>query len=228
MDRGRAQSRVSELRDLLDEANKAYYQDAQPFISDKKFDEGLAELTRLEQQFDLRDPSSPTQRVGGEPSSDFETVEHPVPMLSLDNTYNEEELKDFDRRVRKRLGEANFSYLAELKFDGAAIRLRYEEGKLALGATRGDGKRGDNITRNLKTVRDIPLLLKNDYPRVVEVRGEAYMEREAFARMNEHREEQGLNSFANPRNSTAGSLKMQDPREVARRPIRFFSSRSEE
>src|SRR5690625_5009564 len=223
MDRGQAQNRVNELRELLDKANKAYYQEAQSFISDKEFDEGLAELTRLEQQFELRDPSSPTQRVGGEPSSDFETVEHPIAMLSLDNTYNEEELKDFDRRVRERLGEADFSYLAELKFDGAAIRLRYEEGKLVLGATRGDGERGDNITRNLKTVRDIPLSLKGDYPPVVEVRGEAYMEREAFARMNEHREEQGLNSFANPRNSTAGSLKMQDPREVARRPIRFFS-----
>lgn len=223
MDRSQAKQRVEELRELLDKANKAYYQEAQPFISDKEFDEYLAELEELEQQYDLVDPTSPTQRVGGEPSSDFETVEHPIPLLSLDNTYNEEELNDFDRRVREILGHENFTYLAELKFDGAAIRLRYEDGELVLGATRGDGERGDDITRNIKTIKDIPLHLKDDYPDVVEVRGEAYMEREAFARLNEHREEQGLNPFANPRNSTAGSLKMQDPREVARRPIRFYS-----
>lgn len=223
MDKKQAQNRVKELRELLEQANKAYYQEAQPFISDKEFDNYLSELEQLEEKFDLRDPASPTRRVGGEPSSDFETVEHPVPMLSLDNTYNEEELNDFDRRVRERLDHTNFSYLAELKFDGASIRLRYEEGKLVLGATRGDGERGDDITRNLRTVRDIPLALEGDYPPVAEVRGEAYIEREAFARMNEHREQQGLNTFANPRNSTAGSLKMQDPREVARRPIRFFS-----
>lgn len=223
MDKEQARKRIEELRKLLDEANKAYYQEAQPFISDKQFDSYLAELNQLEKKFDLRDSASPTQRVGGEPSSDFKTVQHPVPMLSLDNTYNEDELNDFDRRVRERLNHTNFSYLAELKFDGASIRLRYEDGELVLGATRGDGQRGDDITRNLKTVRDIPLSLTGSYPSVVEVRGEAYMEREAFARMNEHREEQGLVSFANPRNSTAGSLKMQDPREVARRPIRFFS-----
>ena len=223
MDKEQAKERINKLRELLDKANKAYYQEAQPFISDKQFDEYLAELEELEQKFDLADPTSPTQRVGGEPSSDFETVEHPVPLLSLDNTYNEDELNDFDRRVRELLGHEEYSYLVELKFDGAAIRLRYENGNLVLGATRGDGERGDDITRNIKTIKDIPLRLKNDYPEVAEIRGEAYMEREAFARMNEHRAEQGLNTFANPRNSTAGSLKMQDPREVARRPIRFFS-----
>ncbi len=223
MDKKQAQERINELRDLLEKANKAYYQEAQPFISDKKFDEYISELEELENKFDLQDPDSPTRRVGGEPSSDFETIQHPVPLLSLDNTYNEEELNDFDRRVRERLDHSNFTYMAELKFDGTAIRLRYENGELALGATRGDGERGDDITRNLRTVRDIPLSLEGNYPEVVEVRGEAYMEREAFARMNEHREEQGLSPFANPRNSTAGSLKMQDPKEVARRPIRFFS-----
>lgn len=223
MDKSQAKKRVAELRDLLNKANKAYYQDAQPFISDKQFDEYLDELEQLEQEYDLTDPTSPTQRVGGEPSSEFETVEHPVALLSLDNTYNEEELNDFDRRVREILGHDNFTYMTELKFDGAAIRLRYEDGDLVLGATRGDGERGDDITRNVKTIKDIPLHLKDEYPAVAEVRGEAYMEREAFVRMNEHREEQGLNAFANPRNSTAGSLKMQDPREVARRPIRFFS-----
>lgn len=215
--------RVHELRELLDKANEAYYQEARPFISDKEFDEYLKELEQLEKEFGLDDPSSPTKRVGGEPSSDFDTVEHPVPLLSLDNTYNEEELKDFDRRVNKILGHNDFQYLAELKFDGASIRLRYENGGLALAATRGDGERGDDITRNVKTIKDIPLSLKGNYPNVVEVRGEAYMEKEAFVRMNEYREEEGLSVFANPRNSTAGSLKMQDPREVARRPIRYFA-----
>lgn len=215
--------RVAELRELLNKANEAYYQEAQPFISDKEFDEYLKELDELEKRFGLEDAQSPTQRVGGEPSSDFATIEHPVPLLSLDNTYNKEELGDFHQRVVKILEHADFQYLAELKFDGAAIRLRYENGELVLGATRGDGERGDDITRNIKTIKDIPLTLTGDYPGVVEVRGEAYMEREAFARMNEYREEQGLSVFANPRNSTAGSLKMQDPREVARRPIRFFA-----
>ncbi|MDZ7772003.1 MAG: NAD-dependent DNA ligase LigA [Balneolaceae bacterium] len=223
MTREEARERVEELRELLQRANQAYYQDAQPFISDREFDERLRELKELEEAWDLGHPDSPTRRVGGEPSSEFETVTHPVPMLSLDNTYNEEELNDFDRRVRDRLGHGDFTYLAELKFDGASIRLRYEDGELALGATRGDGERGDDITRNLRTVGDIPLRLEGSPPPVVEVRGEAYMEKEAFARLNAHREEEGHEPFANPRNSTAGTLKMQDPREVARRPIRFFA-----
>ncbi|HKK46166.1 MAG TPA: hypothetical protein VJ964_11640, partial [Balneolaceae bacterium] len=137
MDKKQAKKRVEELRDLLNKANKAYYQDAQPFISDKEFDEYLKELEELEKQYDLQEPSSPTHRVGGEPSSVFETVEHPIPLLSLDNTYNEEELTDFDRRVREILGHSDYTYMIELKFDGIAIRLRYENGQLVLGATRG-------------------------------------------------------------------------------------------
>ena len=223
MNKNEALERVKELRELLDKANEAYYKDAQPFISDKEFDEKLKELELLENEFDLHDPESPTKRVGGEVSSVFETVQHPVPLLSLDNTYNEEELNDFDGRVKKILGHQDYEYMTELKFDGAAIRLRYENGELVLGATRGDGEKGDDITNNIKTIRDIPLHLKGNYPEIVEVRGEAYMEREAFARMNQHREEEGLNVFANPRNSTAGSLKMQDPKAVAQRPIRFFA-----
>lgn len=223
MDTKEAQKRVDELRTLLDQANDAYYQDAQPFMSDQEFDEKLKELEKLEEEFDLHDPESPTKRVGGTVSSEFETVQHPVPLLSLDNTYNEEELNDFDGRVKKILGHDDYEYMVELKFDGASIRLRYENGQLSLGATRGDGEKGDDITTNVKTIRDIPLKLNGNPPEVVEVRGEAYMEREAFARMNQHREEQGLNVFANPRNSTAGSLKMQDPKAVAKRPIRFFS-----
>ncbi|MDR9415227.1 MAG: NAD-dependent DNA ligase LigA, partial [Gracilimonas sp.] len=224
MNKSEAQDRVAKLRDLLKKANQAYYQDAQPFMSDKEFDEKLKELEKLENKFSLYDPESPTKRVGGEISSIFETVQHPVPLLSLDNTYNEEELNDFDGRVRKILGHQDYDYMVELKFDGASIRLRYENGALVLGATRGDGQQGDDITNNIKTIQDIPLILKGeDIPEVVEVRGEAYMEREAFARMNKRREEEGLNVFANPRNSTAGSLKMQDPKAVAQRPIRFFA-----
>lgn len=223
MNKNEALERVEELRELLNKANEAYYRDAQPFMSDKEFDEKLKELEQLENEFDLHHSESPTKRVGGEVSSVFETVQHPVPLLSLDNTYNEEELNDFDGRVKKILGHDDYEYMVELKFDGASIRLRYENGELVLGATRGDGEKGDDITNNIKTIRDIPLHLKGNYPEVVEVRGEAYMEREAFARMNQHREEEGLNVFANPRNSTAGSLKMQDPKAVAQRPIRFFA-----
>lgn len=220
MDRTAAAKRVKELRKLLHRANRAYYVDSEPFISDQEFDESLQELKILEEKFGLITKNSPTQRVGGEPSSSFPDVKHPVPMLSLDNTYNENELKDFDRRVRDILGHSNFTYAVELKFDGASIRLRYENGELRLGATRGDGQTGDDITANIKTIRDIPLQI--DSIEVVEIRGEAYMEKEAFLRLNESRENQDLTPFANPRNSTAGSLKMQDPREVSRRPIKFF------
>ena len=223
MDKFSAEKRVEELRDLLNRANQAYYNDAQPFISDKEFDEALEELDVLEQKFNLATDDSPTKRVGGDPSGAFPTVEHPQAMLSLNNTYNEGELRDFDRRIKDILGHNDFSYAIELKFDGASIRLRYENGNLAIGATRGDGQRGDDITQNIKTLEDIPLTLDGTYPSIVEVRGEAYMEKEAFVRLNEFREQQGLTLFANPRNSTAGSLKMQNSREVARRPIRFYA-----
>lgn len=222
MNRQQAEKRIAELRELIHQANRAYYEEAQPFISDKEFDRALNELTELEERFSLQDESSPTQRVGGTPSSDFPDVTHPQPLLSLDNTYNADELIDFDRRVKDRLGHDQLTYAVEMKFDGASIRLRYENGSFVLGATRGDGQTGDDITRNLKTVRDIPLTLQ-DAPDTVEIRGEAYMEKEAFVRLNQYREQQGLPPFANPRNSTAGSLKMQDPREVSRRPIRFFA-----
>lgn len=223
MDRISAEKRVAELRDLLQRANQAYYLEAQPFISDREFDEALAELDNLEQKFGLATDDSPTKRVGGEPSGAFPTVEHPKAMLSLNNTYNEQELRDFDRRIKDILGHSSFTYAVEQKFDGASIRLRYENGKLAIGATRGDGERGDDITQNIRTINDIPLMLNGNHPEVIEIRGEAFMEKDAFIRLNQFREEQGLTPFANPRNSTAGSLKMQDSREVARRPIRFFA-----
>lgn len=218
-----AREKVEELRRILNQANKAYYEDARPFISDKEFDEKLKELAELEEKFGLRSPHSPTERIGSDISNVFETVTHPIPLLSLDNTYNESELNAFDGRIKRILEGAAYSYLVELKFDGASLRLRYEEGRLVLGATRGDGQKGDDITPNVKTIQDIPLQLKGNYPNVAEIRGEAYMEREAFARLNERREEDGLPVFANPRNSTAGSLKMLDPKAVMQRPIRFFA-----
>jgi len=223
MNKVQAQKRVKELKELLQDANKAYYNDAQPFMADKEFDEKLKELETLENEFDLKDPNSPTQRVGGETSSIFKSVKHPVPLLSLDNTYNEEELNDFDNRVQKILEHKNYEYLVELKFDGASLRLRYENGVLVLGATRGDGQKGYDITKNVRTIRNIPLKLKGNYPDVIEIRGEAFIEKEAFARLNQRREEEGLSAFANPRNSTAGSLKMQDPKAVSQRPLRFFA-----
>lgn len=223
MTREEAEKRIDELRKLLEQANYAYYQEAEPFISDREYDSFMEELLKLELEFNLQTPDSPSVRIGGQPSKEFKNVRHPIPLLSLSNTYSEEELNNFDRRVRDILGHDEYEYLTELKFDGMALRLRYENGKLVLGATRGDGQRGDDITNNVRTIRDIPLQLNGEHEDVVEVRGEAYMENEAFARFNERREEQGETVFANPRNATAGSMKMQDPKTVASRPIRFFS-----
>ena len=215
--------RIDELRELLTGADDAYYGKAEPIMPDREYDRLMHELLRLELEHDLQHPQSPSTRIGGKPSKEFPTVVHPVPMMSLSNTYNRDELFDFDRRVRDNLGHSDFTYMAELKYDGMAIRLRYEKGHLVLGATRGDGEKGDEITANIRTVRDIPHRLSGPVPDVVEVRGEAYMEREAFALLNREREEQGETVFANPRNFTAGSLKMQDPAIVASRPIRFFA-----
>lgn len=223
MTREQADFRVSELRNLLNSANDAYYMDSAPFMTDREFDALLQELTELETRFDLQSPDSPTARVGGAPSSKFEVVTHPIPLLSLSNSYDEQDVRDFDRRVRDLLGHSEYSYVAELKFDGMALRLRYENGMLVLAATRGDGEKGDDITRNAKTIRDIPLTLKGNVPPVLEVRGEAFMERAAFAQFNRLREESGESIFANPRNATAGTLKSQDWKVVAKRPIRFIA-----
>ncbi|MCC5925129.1 MAG: NAD-dependent DNA ligase LigA [Bacteroidetes bacterium] len=215
--------RVKKLREILNEANRQYYDLASPTISDREFDRLMEELISLERDYDLHHPTSPSARVGGGLSKHFDVVKHPVPMLSLSNSYNEQELRDFDKRVRQVLGDRSFTYFVELKFDGMALRLRYENGELVLGATRGNGQQGDDITTNVKTLRDIPLQLHGDYPSVVEIRGEAYMEHEAFVRFNKSRQENGETAFANPRNATAGSLKLQDSSLVAKRPIRFFA-----
>lgn len=223
MTRSEASLRVDELRALLNKANDAYYQDAAPILSDRDFDAQLNELAALEAEHNLQSPDSPTHRVGGSVSSKFAVVTHPIPLLSLSNTYDEADVRDFDRRVRDLLGHCDFSYVAELKIDGMALRLRYESGGLVLAATRGDGEKGDDITANARTIGDIPLRLNGQVADVLEIRGEAYMERQAFAAFNRMRDELGESAFANPRNATAGTLKSQDPRTVARRPIRYFA-----
>ena len=222
------QSEIERLRKEIRDHDYRYYILADPTISDFEYDQLMKKLTGLESQHpDLITPDSPTQRVGGEPTKEFRQIRHPAPMLSLANTYSEEDLRDFDKRVRNLIGAEDYDYVSELKFDGVALRLVYEDGLLALAATRGDGETGDDITANVRTIRSVPLRLSfgRGEPRYrsIEIRGEVLMNREGFQKMNREREENGEKTFANPRNATAGTLKLQDPKEVARRPLRFFS-----
>lgn len=224
MNRAEAQRRIAELRREIERHNYLYYVEAKPEISDREYDRLYRELVDLEAAFpDLITPDSPTQRVGGQPLKEFKPVRHTIPMLSLDNTYSYPELRDFDLRVRKLVPGEKISYVLEPKVDGVSISVRYENGVLILGATRGDGATGDDITANIKTIRAIPLKLiaprHTALPRVLEVRGEAYMPRAAFAKLNERRIAAGEEPFANPRNATAGSLKQLDPKVVAQRPL---------
>src|SRR5262245_36076550 len=218
-------ARIVELRRQIDRHNYLYYVDAKPEISDRDFDRLLDELQALESQHpELVTPDSPTQRVGGQPIEGFRTVKHREPMLSIDNTYNADELREFDARVRKLLGSEPVTYVVELKIDGVAMSLSYEKGTLAVGATRGDGERGDDVTHNLRTIREVPLRLHtDDPPALFEARGEVYMTRSDLIRVNRQREEAGEEPYANPRNLAAGSLKMLDPRQSAERRLRFFS-----
>jgi DNA ligase (NAD+) len=218
--------RVEELRRQIREHDYRYYVLAEPIISDFEYDMLMRELIELERQYpELVTPDSPTQRVGGAPTKEFPTVTHPVPMLSLNNAFTIEEIRDFDRRVTELLEGEKYRYVAELKFDGVAVRLKYENGILVLGATRGDGVQGDDITNNIKTIRSIPLRLINPDEKFlnIEVRGEVYMNKVDFEKLNEERERLGEKIFANPRNATAGTLKLQDPKLVAQRPLRFFA-----
>ena len=220
MDIFEAQDRIQALTEELKEHNYNYYVLAQPTISDFDFDAKLRELQELENQFpQFAREDSPTKRVGGEVSKEFKTVKHRFPMLSLGNTYSREDLTDFDARVRKSIGD-DFEYVCELKYDGLAIGLRYINGKLVQGVTRGDGVQGDDVTANVRTIRSIPLSLRGtDYPDDFEIRGEIVMTRSGFAKFNLQREKEGKQSFANPRNAAAGSIKMQDSAEVAKRPL---------
>ncbi|MCF8319413.1 MAG: NAD-dependent DNA ligase LigA [Sphingobacteriaceae bacterium] len=207
----------------LNEHNYRYYVLAQPSISDFEFDKKLEELTELEKAHpEFVHPDSPTQKVGGQITKEFKTVAHKWPMLSLGNTYNEQDLRDFDERIRKAIG-TNFEYVCELKFDGLSISLTYEQGKLVRAVTRGDGTKGDDVTTNAKTIRTIPHQLSGSgYPESFEIRGEVFMHRQAFDRLNEERIENGEATYANPRNFAAGTLKLQDSGEVAKRPLDCF------
>ena len=219
-------ARIAELRDLVRHHEERYYIRNDPEISDAEFDELLHELERLEAQYpDLVTPDSPTQRVAGRPIEGFPTVEHLVPMLSLDNAYNEAELMAFDERVRKGagLGNTNVGYVAELKIDGLSIALTYDNGVLVRGATRGDGTRGEEVTANVRTIRPIPLKLGGGPGGRVEIRGEVYLPRASFERMNREREEADEPLFANPRNAAAGTMRNLDPSLVARRGLGAFA-----
>ncbi len=216
---------IAELRTQIEHHDDLYYVEGRTEISDRAYDELFARLKALEDAHPkLKTTDSPTQRVGGAPIKGFRHVPHAVPMLSIDNTYNAEELREFDARIVKGLGGASYEYLVDPKIDGVSASLRYEDGVLALAATRGDSKTGDDITENVRTVRSIPLRLRGDgWPEVLEVRGEVFWPREAFDAHNEKREQEGLDRFANPRNATAGTLKQLNSSAIAGRGLAFIA-----
>jgi DNA ligase (NAD+) len=222
-----ATSRIAQLRSELEHHNYLYYVEAKPTLSDREFDRLMKELTDLEAAHpELASPDSPTQRVGGQPIDSFASVEHAVRMMSIDNTYDEAEVRAFDERVRKRLGSETPWYVLEPKIDGVAATLRYENGSLVLAATRGDGRVGDDITAQARTIQAIPLRLHDDgqkIPAIVEVRGEIYMPNAEFLKLNQSREAAGEEVYKNPRNLTTGTLKQLDPKITAQRKLRFIS-----
>jgi DNA ligase (NAD+) len=221
MDRQEAARRAQSLREQIEEHNYRYHVLDDPIISDTEYDRLMQELIRLEEQFpELKTPDSPTQRVGGEPLPFFEKVEHRVPMLSLGNAFNEEDLREFDERIKRMGGVEQVRYVCELKIDGLAVSLRYENGVFVQGATRGDGQTGEDITQNLRTIRSLPLRLRE--PVTVEVRGEAFMPKREFRRINAEKERRGEPLFANPRNAAAGSLRQLDPKLAAERALDIF------
>ncbi|MFO7592571.1 MAG: NAD-dependent DNA ligase LigA [Pseudomonadota bacterium] len=218
------QQRVEELRRLIAHHNYRYYALDDPEIPDAEYDRLFRELQQLEQDYpDLITPDSPTQRVGAEPLKGFAEVRHAIPMLSLGNVFSEEELTDFDRRVREGLGVDEVAYCVEPKLDGLAISIRYENGVLVRAATRGDGATGEDVTQNVRTIEAVPLkLYGEDYPEVLEVRGEVYMDKAGFEHLNQRQREKGEKTFANPRNAAAGSLRQLDSRITAQRPLTIY------
>ncbi|MCP4260170.1 MAG: NAD-dependent DNA ligase LigA [Planctomycetes bacterium] len=216
---------IERLRDEIREHDYLYYVLNQPKIRDRQYDELFTELKALENENpQLITPDSPTQRVSGQPLEGFTTVRHAIRMLSMDNTYNADELKAFDERVRKQLEGMDFEYVVELKIDGLAISLRYEDGVLVTAATRGDSRVGDDVTANVRTIKAVPLVLRGDkIPAILEARGEVYMPTSSFAELNKLRTEAGEPAFANPRNAAAGSLKLLDARITAARNLSFFA-----
>lgn len=217
-----AQKKIAELTALLNAHNHRYYVLASPIISDFEFDKMLEELTQLEQDFpEFSSMNSPTKRVGGDITKKFETVIHEYPMLSLSNTYSKEEIIDWVARLDK-LGLDNAALVCELKYDGVAVGLRYENGSLIRAVTRGDGEKGEDITANVRTIKSVPLQLTNDFPAKFEIRGEIFMPIAAFKEINEQRVLDGEEPFANPRNTAAGTLKLQDSSIVAKRGLDTF------
>ena len=221
-----ANKRIERLRNEIRRHDYLYYVLNQPQISDRQYDKLFAELKALEQAHpELITPDSPTQRVSGRPLEGFAAVRHTIPMLSMDNTYSADELRTFDERIRKQLGGEDYDYVVELKFDGLAVSLRYEDGRLVTAATRGDGEVGDDVTANVRTIKAVPLALLDGggIPGILEVRGEVYMPTKSFIELNKQRSKTGEPVFANPRNAAAGSLKLLDARITAARNLSFFA-----
>ncbi|MGZ5024883.1 MAG: NAD-dependent DNA ligase LigA, partial [Chthoniobacterales bacterium] len=215
-----AEKRIAELRTEIAAHDRRYYEEAAPTISDREYDKLYRELVDLEAKFpQFASEESPTNRVGGAPQKAFAQVTHRAPMLSLDNTYSEEEVADFYRRLQRLLPNESIPVVIEPKVDGVAVSLLYENGKLRYAATRGDGTVGDDITQNIRTIRSLPAQLKGAAPKTLEVRGEVFMHKGGFAKLNAARSEEGLPVFANPRNAAAGSLKQLDPKITAQRPL---------
>lgn len=223
MTKNQAKARIGELSKELQHHNYLYYIKDAPEISDYDFDQKLKELQKLEEEFpEFKEPTSPTQRVGGGITKEFPTVRHKYPMMSLANTYSKEELEDFLKRISKSISDP-VEFVCELKYDGAAIGMIYKNGKLDKAITRGDGTKGDDITTNVRTIRSVPLILRgDDHPDEFEIRGEIFMLLEGFNKLNQERIEEGLEPFANPRNTASGTLKMQDSAIVASRPLDCF------
>ncbi len=221
--------RIAQLREQIREHDRRYYLEDRPTISDRDYDRLMQELIELERAHpELATPDSPTQRVGGDVQTELKPVRHAVPMMSIDNTYSEEEIRAFDERVRKGLGGEQPMYVLEPKIDGTSISLRYENGRLVLGATRGRGNMGDDVTVNARTIKAIPLTLSSDasdepVPPILEVRGEVYMDNEDFQRVNQEIEAEGEEPYVNPRNLTSGTLRRLDPKIVAKRRLKFLA-----
>jgi DNA ligase (NAD+) len=219
-DEAQPAKRIAQLRDEIKGHDRRYYEEAAPTISDREYDRLYKELADLETKFpDLVTPDSPTQQVGGKPLQAFAQIQHRVPMLSLDNTYSEDEVANFYKRITRLLPNEKIPVAIEPKVDGVAVSVMYEDGRLKYAATRGDGLVGDDITQNIKTIRSVPQQLRGTAPKIFEVRGEAYLDKAGFKKLNKEREAAGLPLFANPRNAAAGSLKHLDPKVAAQRPL---------
>jgi DNA ligase (NAD+) len=226
MDKATARKEIQKLREQIGHHDYRYYVLAQPEIADTEYDRLYKQLQSLEKQFpELTTSDSPTQRVGGQLVGGFQPARHRTPMLSLDNTYNENEVLEWDDRLRKAAGTTEFNYVVEPKIDGVSISLVYENGAFVRGVTRGDGDTGDDITNNLRTLRSIPLKLRAPFPKWLDVRGEIFMDKKDFAKLNTTLNKRGEETFANARNASAGSLRQKDPAVTAERPLRLSLTR---